>query len=176
MKKKIVFFDGDGTLWYPKTTKYEEKPHWIYHNEKTKDDPNEHIELTPFVVETLRELKEKGITIVILSANPYSPKIANKILKDKVKYFKLTNYIDETHATPPIMKAKGEYILKTLKKFNLNKKDALMVGDTYLWDCKPAKDVGTDALLINSKYRKDCPSGSRAKRVISDINKVLNFV
>ena len=28
--KKVVFFDGDGTLWYPKTTKRTAAPHWVY--------------------------------------------------------------------------------------------------------------------------------------------------
>lgn len=31
--KKTVFFDGDGTLWYPKTTRRTRKPWWIYLDE-----------------------------------------------------------------------------------------------------------------------------------------------
>ena len=36
-KKKIVFFDGDGTLWYPKDTRHTEPPHWIYHEKRSLD-------------------------------------------------------------------------------------------------------------------------------------------
>ena len=28
--KTIIFFDGDGTIWYPKNTKRKVAPHWIY--------------------------------------------------------------------------------------------------------------------------------------------------
>jgi hydroxymethylpyrimidine pyrophosphatase-like HAD family hydrolase len=34
--KKIIFFDGDGTLWYPKKTKYKEHPVWLYIDPVTK--------------------------------------------------------------------------------------------------------------------------------------------
>ena len=57
MKKKIVFLDGAGTLWYPKATKRTQKPHWIYHDPETKDNYLEHLELTPRTKETLELLK-----------------------------------------------------------------------------------------------------------------------
>jgi len=176
MNKKIVFFDGDGTLWYPKTTKHKEKPHWIYRNDKTKDNPNPHLELLPNVVKTLKKLKKLGIIIVILSANPHSSKIANKMMKDKVEHFNLNHLFDEVHATPPVMEAKGQFIIEILNKLHLNKKDALMVGESYLCDCKSARNVGVDSLLIDSQYRKDCPSGSKAKRVIKKLIDVLDYI
>jgi hypothetical protein len=36
MNKLIIFFDGDGTIWYPKATKRKVKPHWIYSDPKKK--------------------------------------------------------------------------------------------------------------------------------------------
>ena len=38
--KKIIFFDGDGTLWYPKKTKYKEHPVWLYRDPITKKNNN----------------------------------------------------------------------------------------------------------------------------------------
>ena len=32
--KKIIFFDADGTLWYPKSTKYRKHPVWIWNKYK----------------------------------------------------------------------------------------------------------------------------------------------
>ena len=34
--KKIIFFDGDGTLWYPKETKHKRNPVWIYKDKTIK--------------------------------------------------------------------------------------------------------------------------------------------
>jgi len=176
MKKKIVFFDGDGILWHPKSTKRSKTPHWVYHDEKTKENPNAHLELVPNLVETLRKLKEKDIMLIILSANPHSREKANKMMKEKVEYFKIAELVDEVHATPAVMKAKGNFILDVLARHKLNKKDALMVGDTYLWDCKPANNVGVDSVLIDSEYRRNLPNWKRAKKVIKEIKDVLELI
>ena len=74
------------------------------------------------------------------------------------------------------MEAKGKFISEILLRYRLNKKDALMVGDTYLWDCKSAKDVGVEALLLDSEYRTNCRSGKRARRVIRTLIEVLDYV
>lgn len=174
--KKIIFFDGDGTLWYPKATKHREKPHWVYHDEKTKSNPNYHLVLTPATTRTLKILKSQRIKTIILSANPYSKKKAYRLMKEKVEYFGIAHLFDEIHATPPKMEAKGEFILDILAKYKLRKKDALMVGDTYLWDCKSAKNVGVESLLIDSSYRLECLSGRQAKRVINKLSDLLNYI
>ena len=97
-------------------------------------------------------------------------------MEEKIKYLGITELFDEVHATPPIVEAKGKFILEILSRCGLNKKDALMVGDTYLWDCKSAKDVGVEALLIDSEYRKNCPSGRRARRVIKTLSGVSEYI
>jgi len=51
-----------------------------------------------------------------------------------------------------------------------------MVGDSYIWDCKSAKEVGVESLLIESKYRNNCPSGKRARRVIKQLKELLNQI
>ena len=154
MKKKIIFFDGDGTLWYPKKTKHTEKPHWIYKIEGTLGDYCKQLTLTPGVLSTLKKLKDKHIILVVLSTHPHPPKEAQSIIHHKISYFKLASFFDEVHATREYHASKGEFILEILKKRGIPKNKALMVGDHYLWDYKSAKDVGVDAFLIESNYMK----------------------
>ena len=96
--KRIVFFDGDGTLWYPKSTKRTQKPHWIYHDPLTMNDHKAYLILTPRVVSTLQKLRKLGIITVIISTHPHSAKDADVILNDKVHYFGLETLVDEVHA------------------------------------------------------------------------------
>jgi phosphoglycolate phosphatase-like HAD superfamily hydrolase len=175
--KKIVFFDGDGTLWYPKKTKREEKPHWIYFSEKTKKEPIKHLEICPTVLFTLKELKNQGINTVILSANPKLPKEADAELKSRIKYFGLEGLIDEAHSTSSIDKgSKGKFMLKILKRKNIPKNQALMVGDFYNWDYKPACDNGIDALILDSEYIRKYASLLRKGDIIKDLKDILNYV
>lgn len=171
--KKIIFLDGDGTLWYPKATKYSEAPHWVYKNPKTASNPNIHLVPTPAIYSTLKKLREKGVITIILSTHPHPPEEANSLLLEKVKYFKMENLFDEIHATRGYFESKGEYILKILKRRKIPKKYALMIGDQYLWDYKPARDSGIDALLIDSEYRKSSPGGKRIKKTIKQLKNIL---
>jgi hydroxymethylpyrimidine pyrophosphatase-like HAD family hydrolase len=81
MKKKIIFLDGDGTLWYPSTTKRTQKSHWIYNDPLTKDNYLAHLQLTPKIKETLTALRLRGILLVVISANPHTKEIALQEIK-----------------------------------------------------------------------------------------------
>jgi phosphoglycolate phosphatase-like HAD superfamily hydrolase len=172
--KKIIFFDGDGTVWYPKKTKYTVKPHWIYQH-LHKDHIN-HLMLTPFAFYTLKKLKSKGIITVLLSTHPQKPKDAEVVLKEKIKHFKLERVFDEFHATKAYPESKGEFIVKILKRRGIPKNKALMVGDIHEWDYKSAKSKGIDAVLIDSEYRKHCPNGKRIKRTIKDLREIFDYI
>ena len=117
-------------------------------------------------------LKEQNIITVILSTHP--PKEARKILLEKTNHFKITSLFDEIHATKNYFEAKGEHIINILNKRKIPKKYALMIGDQYLWDYKPAKDIGVDVFLIDSIYRKASPDGKRIKRTIKKLSYILN--
>ena len=151
--KKIIFFDADGTLWYPKKTKHTEKPHWVY-TDPTIKDHHEHIMMIPGALRTLRALKKAGHIIVILSTHPQEVEEAYRILRNKVAHFKLTDLFTEVHATRHYHASKGEYMVEILKRLKIPKSQALIVGDNYVWDYKPARDVGIDALLIETDYMK----------------------
>lgn len=174
--KKIIFFDGDGTLWYPKKTKYQEKPHWIYSLKGTLDDHCEHLVMIPTVLATLKKLKKQKIITVLLSTHPHPPKEADTIINHKVSYFKLNEFFDEIHATREFHGSKGEFIVRILKERSFFKNKALMIGDNYRWDYKPAKDVGVDALLIESSYMKNDKYGKRIKKTIKKLSDVLKYI
>jgi len=176
MKKKIIFFDGDGTLWYPKSTKHSKAPHWIYYDTKTKKNHMNHLMLVPTALFTLKELKKRGVVLIILSTHPHPPKEADKIIKGKVKHFNLHKLFDEIHATREYHRSKGEFITKILKRRGISKNKALMVGDSYDWDYKPAISKGISAVLIESEYRKLHPKGLRVKNTINQLKELLNYV
>ena len=98
MKKKIIFFDGDGTLWYPRKTRHKRHPVWIYRDKRVKEH-NKHLTLTPAAIATIKKLKEKEIITIILSTNPYPPKVAESIMRHKTKHFKIEKLFDDVYAT-----------------------------------------------------------------------------
>ena len=173
--KKIIFFDGDGTLWYPKLTKHTKVPWWVYNTPRTAKNPNRHLILTPTTLSTIKKLRAKGIILVILSTNPHPPEEADAILKKKVRHFDLHQLFDEIHATRPYPESKGEMMLKVLKRRKIPKSKALMVGDKYDWDYRPAKKNGIDAVLMTTDYEKN-HSRWRTSRKIKMIKEVLKYV
>ena len=176
LKKKIIFFDGDGTLWYPKKTRYKEKPHWVYLLDESEDNHNKHLIMIPTVLNTLKKLKKAGVITILLSTHPHPPKEADNIINNKVAHFKLENLFDEIHATRLHHGSKGEFIVKILNKRAIPKNNALMVGDNCRWDYTPARKVGVDALLIESEYMKKDPQGKKIKKTIKKLSNVLNYI
>lgn len=174
--KEIIFFDGDGTIWYPQKTKYKEKPHWVYSLKGEHYDHNKYLMMVPTALNTLKRLKKMGVIMVLLSSNPHSPKEANNIIQCRVKYFKLENLFDEVYATRAHHASKGNFIVRILKERKIAKSKALMVGDKYRWDYKSAKDVGVDALLIESTYSKDDIRSKRIKNTIKQLREVLDYI
>jgi len=176
IKKKIIFFDGDGTLWYPKKTKYQEKPHWVYSLNESEDAHCKHLIMIPTVLSTLKKLKKLGIITVLLGTHPHPPKESANIINNKISHFKLDSLLDEVHATREYHSSKGEFMVKILKKRGIPKSKALMVGDNYRWDYKPAKEVGVDALLIESDYMTKDRQGKRIKRTIRKLSDIFNHI
>lgn len=171
--KRIVFFDGDGTLWYPKKTKWLQKPHWVY---KKYKNFKHHLILTPTTISTLRALRRKKILVVLLSTHPHPPREADVVLKNKVLHFKLDGYFDRTIATRNLPSSKTQYILRVLKKLSIPKAQALMVGDSYKWDYLPARQAGIDAVLLDSKYRKEDNKARNVKHVIKNLRGTLQYI
>lgn len=176
MMKKIIFFDGDGTLWYPKKTKYSRYPAWIYGEYRKDKLAWEQLILTPTTIQTLKKLKNLGIKLVILSTSSYPPKKANKARKKLTKFLGIFQFFDEIYGTRENYDSKGKFIIRILKKHKLSKKDALMVGDTYNWDYYSAKKIGVDALLVEHNYEKYHKNYKKVKRKIKQLKDVLKYI
>jgi len=176
IKKKIIFFDADGTLWYPKRTKYTKHPVWIYNKYKNLKLARKELVLIPTVFDTLKKLRKLNIKLIILSTSPRSQKEANIILRETVKHFNLSHFFEEIHGTKDYHGSKEEFMLKILKKYNLPKNSALMVGDSYLWDYKPARLRGIDAVLINSDYGHLHGAAKKVKRKINKMEDILKYI
>ncbi|TRZ64736.1 MAG: HAD family hydrolase [Spirochaetia bacterium] len=172
--KKIIFFDGDGTTWYPKATKRKIVPHWIYSDKKIGDKYFKHLVLTPSALATLKKLKKLGIILVLLSTHPHPPKEADILLKEKVKHLKLEKLFDEFYSSRDYPGGKGELIVKILKKKHIPKSNALMIGDSYRYDYLSAKKVGVDVFLIESEYL--ALKGRRVKKVIKELKDIVEIL
>ena len=152
MKKKIIFFDGDGTLWYPKATKRTRKPHWVYHDEQAKDSYLGHLELTPGTKEVLSTLHERGVYLVVISAHPSVEDIALAEIKEKLDYFEISDYFYAYRASEGSNpQGKVAIMEEVIEKLNLTKDDAIMVGDSYFYDYLAPKEAGIDALFIQNE-------------------------
>lgn len=171
--KKIIFFDGDGTIWYPKKTKRKIAPHWIYSDKKIGSRYLEHLILTPSAITTLRKLKRFGIILILLSTHPHPPKEADVLLKGKIKHFKLDKLFNEFYAARDNPEGKGKLIVQILNQKHIPKSQALMVGDSYRYDYLSAKKVGVDGLLIKSDYTKH---PVRGKKVIGQLQDMIDFL
>lgn len=169
--KKLIFFDGDGTMWYPKKTKRSVAPHWIYEDAAIGKNFLHHLVLIPSVLKTLKELKKRGFILTLISTHPHPPKIARALLQEKITHFKLGKFFDEFHAAGNNPQGKGKIMLEVLKKRNIPKSQALMIGDSYTYDYLSAKKVGIDCILMKSEYLK--PKGRRIKRVMTHLEEIF---
>lgn len=174
--KKIVFFDADGTLWYPKSTKRSKNPIWIHIEMKEIGKIRENLTLIPGVRETLAGLKKKGIRLVVLSVSPRPPREAQKILQGTLKKFRIFDFFDEVHATKPYFESKGEYMAKIIKKYKIKKSEALMVGDIYLWDFASARRVGIEAVLFKHAYDPKPHHYNKVKSKLGNFKEVLDYI
>jgi len=176
MKKKIIFFDADGTLWYPKKTKRLENPKWIHHAHKDVRKLRKELTLVPNAKKTLSKLKKFGLKTVVLSVSPLPPREAKERLVGNLKHFGILKYFDQVYATKKYMESKGEHMLKIIKKYNLKKGEALMVGDIYLWDFASAKKAGIKAVLFEHKYDPKPHHYNKVKAKLKDFEEVLKYV
>jgi len=177
MKKKIIFFDGDGTLWYPKATKRTQKPHWIYHDLATKDNYLEYLELTPGTKETLEVLAARGARLVVISANPYSEEVAVKEIKERIEYFGLADLFYAYRSSPgDDPNGKVSVMLEIIAVLGLTNEDALMVGDSYFYDYLAPKEAGIDARYIENKVSKMPDSIPEDLQSIKEVSELLNIL
>lgn len=177
MMKKILFLDGDGTLWYPKKTLRTQKPHWVYIDPTTKENYLEHLTLTPMLKQTLKSFKEQGMYLVVISANPYDESQAIKEIRERLDYFGLTDYIDEVRSSNgDDPNGKAAIMLEIIERLHVRKEDAVMVGDSYYYDYLAAKNIGIDAYFIHntvSKMPETLPNDLQSIAEVNDLTLIL---
>jgi magnesium-dependent phosphatase-1 len=181
--KKIIFFDGDGTLWYPKKTKYTKKPWWIYEHPETYAHAEEHLTTTPHLRKVLKKLKSMGVVLAVLSTQPYvSQHERDANLMRLIEHLNLEEFFDEIHGSKIIrskndQQTKGMVILKVLKRTGIAKSNALMVGDLYGPDYRDVKRVGVDSVLVGYfKYNENDPRYKRVKRRIPNLSGIFKYL
>ena len=181
--KTILFFDADGTLWYPKKTRYKEKPWWIYNHPKLKSsDPLKHLTLMPHVKETLKKLDDMGLILVLISQLPYNKKVALQRLIRMTKHFDIYKFFDEIRPSYSSIKKghpdpKNIAILDVLERRKISKRNALMIGDSYEYDYLAAKSCGIGCVLIYAfKHVKDDKKYKRVHNKIKKLNEVLKYI
>ena len=172
---KILFFDADGTLWYPKKTKRESNPKWI-HRDTTIHDVRKHLMLAPDVFSTLSKLKKTNIKLVVLSVSPLPAKKAKERLVNNLNHFKILKFFDNVYATQVYVESKGEHILKILKRYHLKKSEALMIGDIYAWDFSSASKVGVKCFLFEHRYDPQPHQYNKVKTKLKDFKDILKIV
>lgn len=175
-QKKIIFFDGDGTIWYPRASKRSKAPHWIYSDEKIGDNYLEHLTLTPSALVSLKKLRKLGIILILFSTYPHSAKEADILQKVKIKHFKLEEIFDDFYTSRDKRSGKGEAIVRILRKKHIPKSQALMVGDSYRFDYLSTKKVGIDALLIKSAYMKHPSRGRKIQNTIGGLGDLVKIM
>ncbi len=176
LKKRIVFFDGDGTLWFPKSTRRKKPPYWIYADPVLQSTYLQHLVLTPTVRPTLKKLHALGVTTVLISTHPHPQKEAERILQKKVQVLSLSDLLDFWYTARNSPEGKGEVIMRILRKKKIPKRRALFIGDSYRFDYLSAKKVGVDALLLQSPYLRHPARGPKVQRLIHQLKDVLPYV
>jgi len=102
--------------------------------------------------ETLKKLKQKGLSIALASNTP------KKMIKQALSHVKLIQYFDIILGADCVKNGKPapDIIFEALKKLNIKKQYAIFVGDT-IWDklAAEAADIEFIGFQIDSETRID---------------------
>ena len=141
--QRIVFFDAEGTLYVPKKGKTFDD--FWEGGEHTLKRALENFELNRGVEETLGELLKKGHELVVVSV--HKPDLLPDLLKGLG--------IRRCFADVLVNGDKGELMEEYLDRKDAPKENAVIVGDIYHVDIKPAEKVGIRGLLLPGSELKE---------------------
>ena len=128
------------------------------------------MQLYPNVLETLRELKNRGIVLTVASSR------SNPSLNDYIRNLNLTDLISLVLSANDVNEGKPnpEAIYRTLSEFGFNCEEAIMVGDT-MFDIRMGINAGCRTCGVT--YGTGSPESlSEATWVIDDFKKLLTLV
>ncbi len=176
ISKEVVFFDGDGTLWHPRSTLRTRKPHWVY-LDKTVADPITEMIATPKAEATLHQLGELGVRRVLMSTSPLEESEALAHRKAIAAHVGILDLLDDIRVAPEVINGKGEKIAAWLMQHEINPERALMVGDTYEWDIVAANSVGVEGVLLDSDHEAEViRNNGITDIVINDLSDVVRLL
>lgn len=101
----------------------------------------------------LNELMRNGVKIAIVSRN-FRDTIKSALDKIGVSTIEIIGREDTVRAKPD-----QEGLLLALKKLEVGREDACMVGDTY-HDIEMAKSVGVESIVLRNPHLRSVPSGA----------------
>jgi phosphoglycolate phosphatase-like HAD superfamily hydrolase len=137
---KHVFLDAEGTLYVP----HRGRSTWEFWADPSPEHAKDFFVLDEGVGEALIALRSRVDTLCIASKN--SKPILDELLND----FGIRECFDEVL----INGNKGKQISKYLSQRGLDRRDAVMVGDTPELDVFPLRRAGIEAILVDRPYNR----------------------
>jgi len=129
----------------------------------------------PNTEKTLRELKELGLKIALLSNGPY-----DKGIKTLLEMYDLKKYFDliETSASIGYTKPNPITFQTVMNKIGVSSKETIMVGDDLLNDCKGASDLGIKTIKIEKPFHfpYEIELNFKPDYIIKDIYEVVKII
>ena len=128
------------------------------------------VQLYPNVIETLKEMKRRGIILTIASSRSnasLTEYINNLGLSSTITYILGANDVKEGKPNP-------EAVLKTLEKYSIAAEEAIVVGDT-VFDIEMGRNAGTKTCGV-TYGNGGRESMSKADWLINDFSMLLNLM
>ena len=135
-----IFLDAEGTLYVPK----EGRSRWEFWYNPSVKDALSFFELDEGAAEALRAIRDTVDTVCIVSRN------TEPILSALLSKFGLSGWFDDVLLNGN----KGEKISEYLERHNLDKRQAVMVGDMPSLDLFPVRKAGIEAILVDREYNR----------------------
>lgn len=129
-------------------------------------------EVFPNVIETLRELSNKGYDLIIYSNKPNE--ILQKLIKSKLSEINFLHIQGQDNAYPP--KPDVTLLNKILNQYGLIPNDGFYVGDSIV-DIETANNIGMKCAILSYGYGiKEEINKAKPKYYIDDFAKLLDIL
>ncbi len=102
-------------------------------------------------VESLKQLREKGVKIALVSNCP------DNNVEPVLEKFALSEFFDVILLSHKegLLKTDKEFYDRVLENLDLEKDEVIVVGDSYMSDIKGAEKAGIKAIMIDRKDKRD---------------------
>jgi putative hydrolase of the HAD superfamily len=127
------------------------------------------------VVEVARQLKELGLTVVVVGNVVFWPGKVNRVLLERAglaKFIDAQFYADEVGVSKP----KPEIFMKALSSFNVEPGEALHVGDSLFEDLVGAVLAHLNAVLVDKNVGGVVKLSSWNAYIIPDLRLLVQVV